>query len=159
MIQKVRSIVRINTLFLEIIQKYIHTIVGEGQTLFRDWGPGDISAQVNELEASQLIALMDFGRNAGMRREAIYLAAPLFRIACGQGLWRKHFAPLSRTNGDSIHFTRRYTQALALQSEKIADTNLPPSGEVLNDVKPKKNQTPVARIHSEHSSWKSHQTP
>ena len=59
---------------------------------------------------------------------------------------------------DSIHFMRRYTQILALQSEKIADASLPPSGQVFNDVKPKKNQSPVARIHSEHFSWKSHQT-
>ncbi len=36
---------------------------------------------------------------------------------------------------DSIHFTRRYTQVLELQSEKIADANLTPSGEILNDVK------------------------
>ncbi len=36
---------------------------------------------------------------------------------------------------DSIHFTRRYTQVLALQPEKIADANLTPSGQVLNDIK------------------------
>ncbi len=35
---------------------------------------------------------------------------------------------------DSIHFTRRYTQVLALQSEKIADASLTPSGQILNDV-------------------------
>ena len=86
MIQKVRSIVRINTLYLVIIQKYIHTIAGEGRTLFRDWGPADISAQVNELQASQLIALMGFGRNAGMQREAIYHAAPRTRPAT-QAQW------------------------------------------------------------------------
>lgn len=36
---------------------------------------------------------------------------------------------------DSIHFTRRYTQVLELQSEKISDAGLTPSGEILNDVK------------------------
>jgi len=35
---------------------------------------------------------------------------------------------------NSIHFTQRYTQVLKLQSEKIADAGLTPSGMILNDV-------------------------
>jgi hypothetical protein len=54
---------------------------------------------------------MDFGRNAGMQREAIYHAAPLFKVACGQGSQRKHVAPLSQTNNDPVRH-RRPTQLI-----------------------------------------------